>query len=350
MDVAAWIVVIIFVSILWRWIGQKQMKDEIKRDKIAQVDMSTVISQSTDEAIKRVTDLLTLQNSQIEALTSVNEQKLTNIGTTVENTLSNAFTAVSARLDKVHEGLGQMNALAKGVGDLKNVLSNVKTRGVWGEIQLERLLADILTPDQYSLNVRIRDDSRDVVEFVVNLPEGVMLPIDAKFPLADYERLVEAYKDPLLDKTQLQGLQKALARRVKAEAKSIHDKYIYPPKTTDFAILFVPIESLYAEILRVPGFVEELQNEYRIVVSGPVTIAALLNSLQMGFRTLAIEKSSSEVWELLARIKLEFGKFGELLEKSQKKLQEASNSIETASSKSRSIESKLKKIERLPSP
>jgi DNA recombination protein RmuC len=238
------------------------------------------------------------------------------------------------------------------VGDLKKVLTNVKTRGTWGEMQLSNLLEQILSPQQYEPNVATKPGSAERVEFAIKLPgkdkddNHVWLPIDAKFPQEDYQRLLEAQ-----DKGDLDGLEKAVKQleiRIKAEAKDIHEKYIDPPHTTDFGIMFLPTESLYAEILRRPGLAENLQRDFRVVVTGPMTLAALLNSLQMGFRTLAIEKRASEVWSILGVIKQEFSKFGEILDRTKKKLDEASNIIEEASSKSRNIQTKLKKVQELP--
>jgi len=271
---------------------------------------------------------------------------------TLEQRLGESFKLVSERLELVHKGLGEMQTLASGVGDLKKVLTNVKTRGTWGEIQLGNLLEQILSPEQYAKNVATKLGSNDRVEFAIKLPgkerdgEVVWLPLDAKFPQEDYQRLVEAAEQAnvaLVDETG-----KMLEARIKNEAKSIKEKYLDPPRTTDFAILFLPTEGLYAEIIRRIGLTDLLQREYRVTVAGPTTLAAILNSLQMGFRTLAIEKRSSEVWSLLGAVKTEFGRFGEILDKTQKKLQEASNTIETASRRSRAIEQKLKDVQQLP--
>jgi DNA recombination protein RmuC len=254
-------------------------------------------------------------------------------------------------LEMVHKGLGEMQSLASGVGDLKKVLSNVKTRGTWGEIQLGNILEQVLSPEQYDKNVAIKKNSSERVEFAVKLPgrnddDGcVWLPIDAKFPQEDYQRLLEAFEQANPIAAEEAG--KALEIRIKSCAKDIRDKYIDPPNSTDFAILFLPIESLYAEVLRRPGLCEALQLQYRVVVAGPSTLIALLNSLQMGFRTLAIEKRSSEVWVLLGAVKTEFSKFTDILDKTQKKLQEAGNTIESAARKSRNIQRKLKNVQEL---
>jgi DNA recombination protein RmuC len=259
---------------------------------------------------------------------------------------------VSERLELVHKGLGEMQTLASGVGDLKKVLTNVKTRGTWGEIQLGNLLEQILTLEQYAQNVVTKKGSNERVEFAIKLPgrdkndSVVWLPIDAKFPLEDYQKLVEAQEQANLGLIEEFG--KLLETRIKSEAKDIREKYIDPPHTTDFGILFLPVEGLYAEVLRRPGLCDLLQREYRVTITGPTTLAALLNSLQMGFRTLAIEKRSSEVWVVLGAIKTEFAKFGELLDKTHKKLEEASNIIDDATKKSRTIEKKLNKVQELP--
>ena len=257
---------------------------------------------------------------------------------------------VSDRLEKVHQGLGEMQNLAVGVGDLKKVLTNVKTRGTWGEIQLGNLLEQILTPSQYEKNFITKKGSNDPVEFAIKLPreEGVYIPIDAKFPKEDYERLLQAQEEG--NYAMVEECTKAIENRIKLEAKKIKDKYIDPPYTTDFAILYLPIEGLYAEVLRRTGLCEFLQREYRISVAGPTTIAALLNSLQMGFRTLAVEKRASQVWELLGVVKGEFGKFGDLLDKTKEKLDLASKNIEDATRKSRTIERKLRDVQDLPTP
>jgi DNA recombination protein RmuC len=237
------------------------------------------------------------------------------------------------------------------VSDFKRVLTNVKTRGTWGEVQLESLLEQVFIKDHYSKQVMLKAGSKDAVDFAIKLPDKssahgfIYLPIDAKFPLEDYQRLVSAEEKGDLEAVALAS--KALVTRIKLEAKAIKDKYVQPPKTTDFAVLYVPIEGLYAEILRVPGLFEMMQRDYRVTVAGPTTIAAILSSYQLGFRTLAIAEQTSQVWELLTGIKGEFGKFGDLLEKTKEKLVQATNTIDSASSKSRTIESKLGKVQRL---
>jgi DNA recombination protein RmuC len=271
---------------------------------------------------------------------------------TLEKRLGESFKLVSDRLEQVYKGLGEMQTLAAGVGDLKKVLSNVKTRGIWGEISLGFLIEQLFTPEQYAKNVATKKGSSERVEFAIRLPgrdkdEGeVWLPIDSKFPEADYTRLIEAQEKA--DSELVEESARSLEKFIKVEAKKINEKYIDPPNTTDFGIMFLPVESLYSEVLRRPGLFETLQRDFRITVTGPTTLAALLNSLQMGFRTLAIEKRSSEVWTVLGTVKTEFGKFGDILDKTQKKLQEASNTIETAARKSRTIERKLKNVQEMP--
>jgi len=272
---------------------------------------------------------------------------------TLEKRLGESFRIVSERLEMVYRGLGEMKTLAASVGDLKNVLTKVKPRGVWGEIQLGILLEQVLAPEQYEQNVATKTRSADKVEFAIRLPgrsgdrdDIVWLPIDAKFPQEDYQRLVEA--QDRADPDMAEDAARRLEAVIRSEGKTIREKYIDPPGTTDFAIMYLPTEGLYAEVIRRAGLCDVLQREYRIVVAGPTTLAALLNSLQMGFRTLAIEQRSSEVWKLLGAVKTEFGRFGDLLDKTHKKLQEASNTIESASKKSRTIEKKLKKVQELP--
>lgn len=285
---------------------------------------------------------------KLEAMRQTVDEKL---HATLEKRLGESFKMVSDRLEQVHKGLGEMQTLASGVGDLKKVLTNVKTRGIWGEVQLGNLLEQILTPEQYEKNVDTKKGSKDRVEFAIKLPgkdenKVVWLPIDAKFPQEDYQRLVEAYEQGNLE--LIEDAAKNLEARIKGEAKSISEKYLDPPGTTDFGIMFLPYESLYAEVLRRPGLSELIQRNYRVIITGPTTLYALLNSLQMGFRTLAIEKRSSEVWVLLSAVKTEFNRFGSILEKTHKKLQEASHTIEDAARKSRTIERKLSDVQALP--
>ncbi|MDR3562236.1 MAG: DNA recombination protein RmuC [Negativicutes bacterium] len=315
------------------------------------------LTQSNDQKLDRLRETVAEQlkllqadnHKQLEQMRATVDEKL---HATLEKRLGESFKQVSERLELVHKGLGEMQSLASGVGDLKRVLTNVKTRGIWGEIHLGNLLEQILTLDQYAQNVATKKGSNDRVEYAVKLPgrdkaEGVVwLPIDAKFPQEDYQRLLDAQDQA--NAVMAEEAAKSLEGRVKAEAKNICEKYLDPPHTTDFAILFLPVEGLYAEVLRRPGLSEVLQRQYRVIVTGPTTLAALLSSLQMGFKTLAVEKRSSEVWALLGAVKTEFGRFGEMLDKTQKKLQEASNAIETAAQKSRTIERKLKTVQELP--
>jgi DNA recombination protein RmuC len=298
----------------------------------------------------KLTQIQTDNAAKLEEMRKTVDEKLQG---TLEKRLGESFKQVSERLEQVHKGLGEMQSLATGVGDLKKVLTNVKTRGTWGEMQLGNLLEQILTPEQYAQNVATKQGSAERVEFAIKLPgrgvqdgKTVWLPIDAKFPKEDYERLVEASERA--DADAVEQAAKQLEARIKAEAGDIRDKYLDPPNTTDFGILFLPTEGLYAEVLRRPGLLDTLQREFRVTVTGPTVLGALLNSLQMGFRTLAIEKRSSEVWEVLGAIKTEFGKFGGIIEKVQKKLQEASNVIDSAASRTRAIERKLRTVEGLP--
>jgi DNA recombination protein RmuC len=353
-------------------------------------EIGSILKSSSDSQLRQMGEVAGMQKDQLDsfskqllALTKLNEDKLENLRKTIEaqlramqednsrkleqmravvdeklqstleKRLGESFKQVSERLEQVYRGLGEMRSLATGVGDLKKVLTNVKTRGTWGEIRLSHILEQILTPDQYEVNVATKKASSERVEFAIKLPgQGshkekiVWLPIDSKFPQEDYQRLLDAQE--AADKVQAEKSVKNLETRVKAEAKSIREKYIDPPHTTDFGIMFLPVEGLYAEVLRRPGLCDSLQRDYRIVVTGPTTLAALLNSLQMGFRTLAIEKRSSEVWELLGAVKTQFSKFGEVLAKTKKKLQEASNTIDKAEVRTRVISRKLSKVQELP--
>ncbi|MGZ5136088.1 MAG: DNA recombination protein RmuC, partial [Flavitalea sp.] len=269
---------------------------------------------------------------------------------TLETRLGESFKLVSERLEAVHKGLGDMQQLATGVGDLKKVLTNVKTRGVLGEYQLENLLEQLFTPEQYSKNVKTKSGSNALVEFAIKMPgreEGtVWLPIDSKFPKEDYEFLMNAYDNGTPE--LIEESRKNFVRGIKKCATDICSKYIDPPNTTDFAILFLPFESLYAEVLRTPGLFESIQRECKINIAGPTTLSAFLSSLQMGFRTLAIERRTSEVWHLLGAVKTQFGLFGNILEKTQRKLKEASSSIDDAGQRSRVIERKLRDVQALP--
>jgi DNA recombination protein RmuC len=297
---------------------------------------------------------------QLDVLRQSNEQRLEQIRVTVneqlqstlEKRLNESFKLVSERLEQVHKGLGEMGEIASSVGDLRRVLTNVKTRGTWGEVQLGAILSDILTPDQFRENVAAVPGSREFVEFAISLPgkdgqQGpVWLPVDSKFPMEDYQRLQEAAEKG--DAVAVEAAGKALEMAVRGFAKSMAGKYISPPHTTDFALLFLPSESLYAEVLRRRGMVEGLQNDFRIVVTGPSTLAALLNSLRMGFRTLAIQQKSAEVWQVLGAVKTEFAKFNDVLVRVKKKLDEASNQIDETGVRTRAISRKLREVEALP--
>lgn len=315
------------------------------------IDKNDIKMEKVKEAVENKLDGIQKDNSEkLEAMRQTVDEKL---HATLEKRFGESFKMVSERLDLVHKGLGEMQTIAVGVGDLKKVLSNIKTRGTWGEAQLGNLIAEILTTEQYDVNVKTKKNSLDAVEFGIKLPgqgdeiEHIWLPIDAKFPLEDYQRLLEAQEKGDLEAIQVST--KALEQRIKSEAKYIKDKYINPPYTTDFGILFLPVESLYAEVLRIPGLSEQIRRDYKVIVTGPTTIQAILNSLQMGFKTLAIQKRSSEVWDILGKVKTEFGNFAVLLDKTNKKLQEASNTLESAVTKTRTIQSKLNKVQELPS-
>ena len=314
------------------------------------------VRDKNDEKLEQIrktveTRLESLQKDNAEKLEKMRATVDEKLQSTLEKRLGESFKLVSDRLELVHKGLGEMQTLATGVGDLKKVLGNVKTRGTWGEIQLDNLLDQILTPDQYERNVQIKKNSLERADFAIRIPAKdddngiIMLPIDAKFPIEDYQRLITASEAADVD--AIAASIKALEQRIRDEARKIRDKYIDPPATTDFAILYLPIEGLYAEVVQRTKLVEVLQREYRVTIAGPHTIAALLNSLQMGFRTLAIQKRTSEVWNVLGVVKTEFGRFGDLLDKTKKKLQEATNTIDDASAKSRTIESKLGKVQQL---
>lgn len=298
---------------------------------------------------KRLMELQTRNEAKLEEMRKTVDEKLQ---TTLERRLGESFKLVSERLELVHRGLGEMQQIAAGVGDLKKVLTNIKTRGTWGEVQLGSLLEQVLTADQYGVNIAPKPRSSERVEYAIKLPgreEGevpVWLPIDAKFPQEDYQRLVEATDRGDLVTADLAI--KALDTRIKQQARDIRDKYIEPPYTTDFGILFLPSEGLYAEVLRRPGLADTIQRESRVVLAGPTTLAALLNSLQMGFRTLAIQKRSSEVWKVLGAVKTEFGRFGDVLEKVKDKLDQASKQIEDTQHRSRQIDKRLRDVEALP--
>lgn len=305
------------------------------------------LQQTVDGQLK---ELRSSNEKKLEQMRAVVDEKLQS---TLEKRLGESFKLVGDRLEAVQKGLGEMRSLASGVGDLKKVLTNVKTRGTWGEVQLEALLDQILTPDQFARNVKPRPESRDMVEFAIRLPgpsgdptQCVWLPIDSKFPQEDYLRLVEASEAG--NAAAVQAAHGALIRSLRDSAKEVSTKYLNPPRTTDFAILFLPTEGLYAEALRHPGLIERLQRDHRIVVAGPTTLAAVLNSLRIGFRTLAIEQRSSEVWKILGAVKHEFGKFGDVLAKVKRQLETAGRTIDETGVRTRAMERKLRAVEALP--
>ena len=305
------------------------------------------IQELRESVEKRLTLLQQDNNQKLEQMRATVDEKL---HATLEKRLGDSFKLVSDKLDQVHKGFGEMQSLAAGVGDLKKVLTNVKTKGTWGEVQCENLLEQILTKEQYKKQVAVKPNSQHRVDFAIKLPgkseDPVYVPIDSKFPLETYQLIIDAQQSANSD--LVKEYTKDLERQLLAEAKQIHEKYIHPPYTTDFAIMYLPIEGLYAQVLQTTAIQNKLQEKYRVVISGPTTLAALLNSLQMGFKTVAIEKRSSEVWSILATVKSEFVKFGDILDKTKKKLQEAGNTIDTASQKSKTIERKLKNVESLP--
>ena len=325
-------------------------------DSFAQQLAKLVESNEKRLAEVRVTLETKLKELQVDNAARLEEMRKTvdeKLHATLEKRLGESFKQVSDRLEAVHKGLGEMQTLAAGVGDLKRVLTNVKTRGTWGEVQLGALLEQTLTARQYQANVATVPGSKEVVEFAIKLPGSVdgspvWLPIDSKFPVEDYERLLAAQERA--DLAAVEEAVKAIDNRLKLEAKTIREKYISPPHTTDFAILFLPTEGLYAEALRRPGLADHLQREYRVSIAGPTTLSAILNSLQMGFRTLAIEQRSSEVWELLSAVKTEFGRFGDVLARTKAQLQTVTNSIGQAETRTRQMARKLKGVEALPAP
>lgn len=337
--------------------GSKGLREEvgvILRD-VAELQKTTL--EAMNLRIARLTEtvgesLARIQQDNAAKLEQMRQTVDEKLQTTLEARLGQSFQLISERLERVHQGLGEMQTLASGVGDLKKVLTNVKTRGTWGEIQLGNLLEQMLAPEQFIANAAPREGSGERVEYVIRLPGAgdgkseVWLPIDAKFPREDYERLLDAVERA--DPEAVEASIKALELQIRKFAKDIRDKYINPPRTTDFALLFLPTEGLYAEVLRRPGLVDQLQREYRVNLCGPTTLGALLNSLQMGFRTLAIQKRSSEVWEVLAAVKTEFGRFGEVLDRVHKKLGEATTTIEQVAVRKRAIDRKLRDVSALP--
>src|SRR5437588_1496097 len=337
--------------------GERMLQEEMKRGR--EENASAAKSQREEltaslESVRGIVDLrlqeLQKDNAQqIERMRATVDEKLQG---TLEKRLGESFKLVSERLEKVHQGLGAMQQLASDVGGLQRVLTNVKTRGGWGEVQLGTLLEQLLTPEQFDRNVQTRDESGERVDYAIKLPgedngAAVWLPIDAKFPMEDYQRLITAQESG--DSMLTDGAMKDLETQLRKSAKDICAKYINPPTTTDFALMFLPTEGLYAEAIRRVGLVEQVQRDCRVVFAGPTTLAALLNSLQMGFRTLAIQKRSSEVWNLLAGVKTEFAKFGEALSKVKDKLDQAASDMDKVAVRSRAITKKLRDVEELPS-
>ncbi len=334
-------------------------------------ELGKALDNLSESLSRRLQDLTGAQQAQFDALKTAlesrmeqiranNEKKLDEMRRTVdeklhetlEKRLGDSFRIVSERLELVHKGLGEMRELANGVGDLKKVLGNVKTRGVLGEVQLEAILEQMLTPEQYAKNFKPHKRRDDIVEFAIRLPgrdeeqEAVYLPLDSKFPQDLYHHLIDSLE--AANPAGIEIARRKLYTAVRGFAKDIRDKYLNPPITTDFGLMFLPFEGLFAEVIRDPALFEQIRREYQVIIVGPTTLAALLNSLQMGFRTLAIEKRSGEVWKILSAVKAEFGKFGAVLEKTQKKLQEASNVIDAAHTRSRQIERKLNKVQDMP--
>lgn len=318
---------------------QKQLTQLISQNEQKMEKISKIVAENLEKIQKD-------NSEKLEQMRQTVDEKLHK---TLEDRLGATFKIVSERLETVHKGLGEMKQLATGIGDLKKVLTNVKTRGVMGEIQLGNILEEMFSAEQYAENVKVNPNADYFVEYALKLPgkdeDTVWIPIDAKFPIEDYQKLLE-YEGTQAE--EVMALQKIFSRKIIGFAREIREKYIHPPYTTNFAIMFLPVEGIYAEVLKNRELFETLRKEYSVVPTGPTTLAAFLSSLQMGFKTLAIEKRSSEVWKLLGAVKTEFGKFGGILEKTQKKLQEASNVIDSAGVRSRAIERKLKNVESLP--
>ena len=328
---------------------QKSLSDSLEK-------MSTALKDLTEANARKQAELQTTMQASIDKMQKSNEEKLEKMRETVdeklqgtlEKRLGESFKLVSDQLESVQKGLGEMHNLASGVGDLKRVLTNVKNRGGWGEVQLSRQLEDMLSPEQYEANVKIKRNSDALVEFAIKLPgrqdgEIVYLPIDSKFPQEDYERLLAAQESA--DKDAIEVASKVLERAIKTQAKTIADKYIDVPQSTDFAIMYLPTEGLFAEVVRRPGLASELQNKFRVLITGPTTLMSLLNSLQMGFKTLAIEKSTSDVWKILSAAKAEFQKYGQVWDKLQKQLNTAQNTVSQAKTRTNAIERTLKNVE-----
>ena len=337
--------------------GERMLREEMSRGREENANAAKAQREELTKSLEGVRSIVDVRLKQlqddnarqIDKMRATVDEKLQG---TLEKRLGESFKLVSDRLEQVHQGLGAMRQLASDVGGLQKVLANVKTRGGWGEVQLGALLEQVLTPEQFARNVKTRDESGDHVEFAIKLPGDengapVWLPIDAKFPTEDYQRLLVAQEQG--NAAGVDEAMKSLETQLKKSAKDICQKYINPPRTTDFALMFLPTEGLYAEAIRRVGLVEQVQRDCRVVFAGPTTLAALLNSLQMGFRTLAIQKRSSEVWNLLAGVKTEFGKFGEALSTVKEKLDQAARKMEDVDVRSRAITRKLRDVEELPS-
>ena len=328
---------------------RNKFNDLLQKQEQIKTDTENKLENIRETVEKKLHILQEDNNKKLEEMRVTVDEKLQR---TLEKRLNDSFTLISERLELVHKGLGEMQTLAISVGDIKKVMTNVKSRGIMGEYQLANILEDLLTNEQYEKNVKTKVGSGVNVEFAIKLPNNnslektLWLQIDSKFPKEDYEALVDAYED--VDPLKLENLRKAFKNSIIKNAKDIKEKYIDPPNTTEYGIMFLPFESLYAEVLRTPGLFELLQKDFKITITGPTTLSALLNSLQMGFRTLAIEKRSSEVWDILGVVKTEFGKFGTILEKTKKKLQEATNTIDQAGVRTRAIERQLINVQELP--
>jgi len=330
---------------------RQKFNDLLFRQEQIKNDIETKLEKIRETVEQKLRHLQDDNNKKLEEMRNTVDEKLQS---TLEKRFNDSFTLISERLELVHKGLGEMQTLAHSVSDIKKVMTNVKSRGILGEYQLANILEDLLTNEQYEKNVKTKTNSGAIVEFAIKLPNNnnlektLWLPIDSKFPKEDYEALVDAYDEGSPEKVE--ELKKSFKNAIIKNAKDIKEKYIDPPNTTEYGIMFLPFESLYAEVLRTPGLFELIQKNYKVTITGPTTLSALLSSLQMGFRTLAIEKRSSEVWDLLGVVKTEFGKFGTVLEKTKKKLQEATNTIDQASVRSRAIERQLRKVQELPNP
>jgi DNA recombination protein RmuC len=328
---------------------RNKFNDLLLKQEQTKTDTENKLDKIRETVEKKLQILQEDNNKKLEEMRVTVDEKLQ---TTLDKRFNDSFTLISDRLELVHKGLGEMQTLAISVGDIKKVMTNVKSRGIMGEYQLANILEDLLTNEQYEKNVKTKVGSGVNVEFAIKLPNNnsldktLWLPIDSKFPKEDYEALVDAYDEG--DPVKLENLRKAFKSSIIKNAKDIKEKYIDPPNTTEYGIMFLPFESLYAEVLRTPGLFELLQKDFKITITGPTTLSALLNSLQMGFRTLAIEKRSSEVWDILGVVKTEFGKFGTILEKTKKKLQEATNTIDQAGVRTRAIERQLINVQELP--